>query len=102
MKTNEVGQPGALALGSGSAPRLTWRKGKRRSGMMRLAKTYRLCRGDEELATVQETGSLWFWYGGGMNTAHKPTDLETAKRDAKAHILSLPNVQSEPRGGQTL
>ena len=69
--------------------RLTWRKGKRREGMMRLPETYALHRGDEELAICQRLQSGdWFWYGGGMNTADVPTDLETAKRDAKAHILA--------------
>lgn len=69
------------------APRLTWRKEKERWGLV----TYRLGRGDERLATVQESKERgkWFWYGGGRNTCSEPTDLETAKRDAGAHIATL-------------
>jgi len=75
--------------------RLTWRKGARRSGMMRLPETYTLYRGCEKLATCQRLHSGdWFWYGGGKNTSSMPTDLETAKRDAKAHILE--NSQNQP------
>lgn len=69
--------------------RMTWRKGNNRSGMMRLPKTYKLCQGGKELAVVQEVGALWFWYSDGKNTASKPTDLETAKKQCKFHILSL-------------
>jgi hypothetical protein len=69
--------------------RLTWRKGRTRSGQMRLAPNHKLCRGEDEIATVQEARpGFWFWYGAGANTARTPTDLATAKRDAKAYILS--------------
>lgn len=74
---------------SSGPKRLTWRKGKRYSGMMRLAATYCLCCGDEELAIIQENGDQWFWYGGDRNTCATPTDLATAKKEAKAYILSI-------------
>lgn len=68
-------------------PRLSWRKEKQRFG----PETRRLSRGGKDwLAIVQmnKDGS-WFWYGGGRNTCSTPTDLETAKKEAMAHILSL-------------
>lgn len=69
--------------------RLTWRKGKRRDGIMRLPETYNLHRGKERIAVCQRLESgQWFWYGGGINTANRPTDLKTAKRDAKSYILA--------------
>jgi len=71
--------------------RLSWRKEQVRWGPL----TYRLSRkGVDWLAIVQESKvrGQWYWYGGGRNTCATPTDLETAKKDAKAHILSLANV----------
>lgn len=69
--------------------RLTWRKGKNYSGMMRLPATYSLYRNGKELATVQEIGEHWFWYCNGNNTASKPTDLKTAKKKCKSYYLSI-------------
>ena len=71
--------------------RLTWRKQQAQWGPL----TYRLRRGGkEDLAVVQrDKEGTWYWYGGGRNTWANPTDLETAKKDAKAHILSLANTK---------
>jgi hypothetical protein len=68
-------------------PRLTWRRVKQRYG----PETYRLSRGGTDwLAVAQKNkDGSWFWYGGGQNTCANPTDLETAKTEAKAHVLSL-------------
>ena len=68
-------------------PRLSWRKKKQRFG----PETRRLSRGGEgwlAIAQKDKDGS-WFWYGGGQNTCQTPTDLETAKKEAMAHILAL-------------
>ncbi len=63
---------------------LRWSKGKPYSGMMRLPNCYRLRRDGEVFATVQEMGDgRWFWYGMGENTAHAPTTLEEAKKQAE-------------------
>jgi len=35
---------------------------------MRLPKTFRVSRGGEEIATIQEHSAGWFWYGGGCNS----------------------------------
>ena len=66
--------------------RLSWRKEQARWGPL----TYRLGRkGEDWLAVVQESKERgkWYWDGGGRNTNSTPTDLETAKKDAKAHVL---------------
>lgn len=68
-----------------AAIRLRWRKESIRYG----PKTHKLSRGGELLAVVQECKGGWFWYGGGRNTARNPTDLETAKSEALAHIKSI-------------
>lgn len=67
--------------------RLTWRREKPRYG----PETYRLSRaGGDWLVVVQKNrGGSWFWYGGGQNTHANPTDLETAKAEAKAHVLAI-------------
>jgi hypothetical protein len=68
-------------------PRLSWRKEKQRYG----PETRRLSRGGKDwlaIAQRNKDGS-WFWYGGGQNTCSTPTDLETAKKEAVAHILAL-------------
>lgn len=68
-------------------PRLSWRREKQRHG----PETRRLSRGGKGwLAIVQKNkDGSWFWYGGGQNTCQTPTDLETAKKEAMAHILAL-------------
>jgi len=68
-------------------PRLTWRREKPRYG----PETYRLSRtGGEWLVVVQKNkDGSWFWYGGGQNTHANPTDLQTAKAEAKAHVLAI-------------
>jgi hypothetical protein len=67
--------------------RLTWKKRNERWQ----SKAYDLNFNGERLAVVQELGRFtnqWFWYGMGENTCHNPVDLETAKSEAKAFILS--------------
>ena len=74
-------------------PRLSWRKEKQRYG----PETRRLSRGGKDLVIVQKNkDGSWFWYGGGQNTCQTPTDLETAKKEAMAHILSLERNQDKP------
>ena len=72
-------------------PRLSWRKEKQRYG----PETRRLSRGGEDLAIVQKNkDGSWFWYGGGRNTCQTPTDLETAKKEAMAHILAMEDKEA--------
>jgi hypothetical protein len=71
-------------------PRLAWRREKPK--YVRFGpETHHLSRaGGDRLAIVQkDRDGSWFWYGGGRNTCANPTDLETAKAEAKAHVLSL-------------
>ena len=71
-----------------ASKRYTWRRGKDRDGMMRLAPSYSLHRGsDEVIARVQEhrTGG-WYWYGLGQNTAHDLKPLAEAQADALAFV----------------
>jgi len=78
--------------------RLRWRKESIRYG----PNTHKLSRGGEWLAVVQECKGGWFWYGGGRNTAGNPTDLETAKSEAMAHIKSIEaneTAQTPPDSG---
>ena len=71
---------------------MTWRKGPTRQGMMRLAITYSLHRGEEELAIAQCMGPFgsdtepWFWYGDGINTASTPKTLAECKLEAVKHF----------------
>ncbi len=65
--------------------RLRWKKGRDYSGLMRLAETYDLRCGGEELATAQKMDDdQWFWYGLDQNTAHRPDTLENVKAEAEA------------------
>ena len=91
-KLNEAADGGLLQP---RLVRLSWRKEQARYG----PETYRLRRGGkEELAVVQKNkAGSWFWYGGGRNTCAAPTDLATAKKDAKTHVLSLENAIGEAR-----
>jgi hypothetical protein len=82
--------------------RLSWRKAV---GRWNQPTTYSLFRGSGPwLAVVQSMkDGTWFWYGGGRNTSAAPTDLKTAKKEAKAHVLSLANattMASEAKEGQ--
>lgn len=65
-------------------PRLTWRKRKSRPYTPKTHGLYRTGETDE-LVIIQEKGSQWFWYGLGMNTCDRPTDLDTAKAEALAY-----------------
>lgn len=65
--------------------RLRWKRDRPVWG----PETHTLSRGGDWLAIVQECGDGWFWYGGGKNTSKSPTDLETAKAEAKKHIQQL-------------
>lgn len=71
-----------------SRGRFSWRKGKSYDGLRRLSATYELRNGGKQLATAQQNSNdaLWFWYGGGNNTAHRPDTLENVKADAVAHF----------------
>ena len=88
MKNTETKQTPAasdLSVSTGS-PRLRWKKD---NGAYR-ATTHTLSRGGDWLAIIQATGDgRWFWYGCGKNTSSSPTNLETAKAEAKAHVLSF-------------
>jgi hypothetical protein len=67
--------------------RLSWKRGKSREGMMRLAATYNLHYAHEHLATAQRAkGDLWFWYGDGINTAGRPDTLENVKAEVMKHF----------------
>lgn len=73
-----------------SAKRYTWRKGKTRDGMWRIAPHYTLHRGtDEVLARVQQhRNGNWYWYGAGQNTAHDPVPLAECKSRALSFIVA--------------
>lgn len=74
-------------------PRYTWRKGKRRDGMMRLPKTYSLHYGSDRLAVAQEIeADSWFWYTfDGVNTANDPKPLHLVMAEAKSHFINKSN-----------
>lgn len=75
-----------------SGKRITFRKGKSASGLMRLAPTYKAICDGHEIATLQcmdkytVADSLWFWYGDGENTAHNPQPLDICKDDVVGHF----------------
>jgi hypothetical protein len=68
--------------------RFSWRKSV---GRWSAPTTYSLYKkgNSQWLAVVQEMKDGWFWYGGGRNTCAEPTNLETAKKEAMAHIKSI-------------
>ena len=71
---------------SHKAKRYTWRKGKTRDGMMRLAPHYTLhCGSDEAILRVQKHGELWYWYGLGQNTSDDMKSLDAVKAQALAY-----------------
>ena len=58
--------------------------------MMRVAATHVLHLGGMRMATCQQLpDGRWFWYGEGVNTCNTPTDLVTAKQEAKAYIQTV-------------
>lgn len=66
---------------------LRWRQAKgRRYG----PNCHALWRGDEQLATAQETdGGKWFWYGLGRNTFNRPAELNVVKLEAMAYVREI-------------
>ena len=68
--------------------RYTWRRGKR--PLWSAAETYELRLAGQRLAIAQKTGELWFWYGDGKNTAHRPDTLDAVKAEAVSHFKANP------------
>lgn len=67
--------------------RFSWKRGKAYCGRMRMPNTYELRFGGAHLATAQESSEQnWFWYGDGINTAHRMDTLENVKSEALAHF----------------
>lgn len=78
--------------------RITFRKGKRYCGMMRLAETVKVSRNGKEVATIQRSGNAWFWYGDGINTCGTPMTLDEAKADAKKHFTKSSDADGASGG----
>ena len=69
--------------------RYTWRKVKRKSGGMRMPKSYTLHNGtDAPLAHAQQDGpsGLWFWYADGKNTADNKRPLPLVLDEARTWV----------------
>lgn len=80
--------------------RITFRKGRRYCGRMRLPETFEIRLNGEKLGTIQRHDSgLWFWYGGGHNSlwSSKPKSLEECKAKAIAYFTAL---RSQKGGGE--
>ena len=66
--------------------RIRWRKEKPQG--FRPREIHVLTDGENDLARVQACGGRqFFWYTNGKNTFAKPTDLATAKAEAKAYVI---------------
>jgi hypothetical protein len=70
--------------------RITFKKGKPRSGRMRLADTYHVNQDGKKVANIQRlTGSdMWFWYCDGVNTCCDPAPLDRVKSAVKEYFKS--------------
>ena len=70
--------------------KITFRKGPRYSGLMRLPNTYEIKVDGVEVGCIQEhkEPDRWFWYARGVNTAHHPLSLEECKADVRAFLNS--------------
>lgn len=65
---------------------LRWKR-KKRDGRFSV-ECFQLTRGGPVLATCQEIDDdRWFWYGAGINTAHRPTTLIECQDEAKRHVV---------------
>jgi hypothetical protein len=48
---------------------------------------HELRRGSRTLVTVMECSpGCWFWFGLEVSTRHRPTDLPSAKAEARSHV----------------
>lgn len=68
---------------------LRWRKRTERT-YKGGATYYELWRGSDRLAVAAPIKGGWYWYGVGINTAHKPAPLADVKVDAVQYMRETP------------